>query len=576
MERFIVGSTWDRINRNGINNNFDYLFEGVATMNNLNIKADATLLKADAVLMNAQNINQSNVDVQKQLDNIIVESGTSDAEVVQSRTAYNGEEFTTLKNRLDKRDENLLTRIVNAIDFGIVGDGVTDDTLAIQSALDYAKDNGGELFLPEAEYLISSTLYLNGVTLRGNVGNIFATGEGTIIKCATKDFKAVAQGSTSVKDIQFNISNIIIEDAEIGLELNYVINSKYENIYVKNSDIAYKLGDKNSVGSMFNEFNNLYTSGCRVGIESDSKEFFNNNVFNNGFIQGTDYAAKINVTGGYGAVNNTFNNVEFRSPMGRGIILNRATNTVLNYCYTEAGGHSIIVGKNSSVVVNDPVFGLFKQDNTNGDKSIIHFEEGVSFSTLNGGRIFLSSEYDGASYVTAHASVPSERINVTRDVRISGSLSTVNFTKYPQKVDSVINRNHLNKFVDLQLKSETFNRGETHKLSDFTVKSNTEVIDGSQVKLSEGYWTIDARVKLNIGPTAASKYFYVRKNGVNIISEIHAYTGSEKDLQRFTISKTEYIKEGDIIEFVVFYEQGDTTMNIVGGTQSFITLKYLG
>jgi len=44
LERFIVGSTWDRAIRNGINNNFDYLFEGVATMNNLNIKANATLL----------------------------------------------------------------------------------------------------------------------------------------------------------------------------------------------------------------------------------------------------------------------------------------------------------------------------------------------------------------------------------------------------------------------------------------------------------------------------------------------------------------------------------------------------
>ena len=545
-------------------------------MNNLNIKADATLLKADAVLMNAQNINQSNVDVQNQLDQIIIESGTSDAEVVQSRIAYNGEEFTTLKNRLDKRDENLLTRIVNAVDFDIVGDGVTDDTAAIQSALDYAKDHGGALFLPEGTYLISSTLYLNGVTLRGNVGNIFASGMGTIIKCATKDFKAVVQGSTSANDIQFNISNIIIEDALVGLELNYVINSKYENIYVKNSDIAYKLGDKSSVGSMFNEFNNLYTSGCRIGIESDSKEFFNNNVFNNGFIQGTDYAAKISVTGGYGAVNNTFNNVEFKSPMGRGIILNRAPNTVLNHCYKETGGHAVVVGISSSVVINDPVFGLFKQDNTNGDKSIIHFEERVSFSTLNGGRIFLSSEYDGASYVTAHASVPLERINVTRDVRISGSLSSVNFTKYPQKVDSVINRSHMNKFVDLQLKSETFNRGTTHKLSDFTVKSNTEVINGSQVKLSEGYWAIDARIKLDIGSMAASKYFYVRKNGEIIISEVHAYNGSEKDLQRFNISKTEYIKEGDILEFIVFYDPGDPTMSIVGGSQSFITLKYLG
>ena len=571
-----MGSTWDRTNRNGINNNFDYLFEGVAAMNNLNIKADATLLKADAVLMNAQNINQSNVDVQNQLDQIIIESGTSDAEVVQSRIAYNGEEFTTLKNRLDKRDENLLTRTVNAVDFDIVGDGVTDDTLAIQNALDYAKDNGGELFLPEATYLISSTLYLNGVTLRGNVGNVFSSGMGTIIKCATKDFKAVAQGSTSAKDIQFNMSNIIIEDALVGLELNYVINSKYENIYVKNSDIAYKLGDKSSVGSMFNEFNNLYTSGCRVGIESESNEFFNNNVFNNGFIQGTDYAAKISVTGGYGAVNNTFNNVEFKSPMGRGIILNRAMNTTLNRCYTEVGGHAVVVGIASSVVINDPVFGLYKPDNTNGDKSIIHFEEGASFSTLNGGRIFLTPEYDGASYVTAHASVPLERINVTRDVSISGSLPSVKFTKYPQKVDSVINKSHLNKFVDLQLKSETFRRGETHKLSDFTVKSNTEVINGSEVKLSEGYWAIDARVKLNIGSMPASKYFYVKKNGEIIISEVHTYNGSEKDLQRFNISKTEYIKEGDIIEFIVSYDPGDPTMSIVGGSQSFITLKYLG
>src|SRR5699024_1190454 len=144
--------------------------------------------------------------------------------------------------------------------------------------------------------------------------------------------------------------------------------------------------------------------------------------------------------------------------------------------------------------------------------------EHASFTTLNGGRIFLTPEYDGASYVTTHASVPSERITVTRDVRITGSSPSVNFTQYPQKVDSVINKSHLNKFVDLQLKSETFDRKTPHKLSEFTVKSNTEVINGSEVKLSEGYWAIDARIKLDIGTTAASKYFYVRKNGKNIIS----------------------------------------------------------
>ena len=135
MKRFIVGSTWDRTNRNGINNNFDYLFNGVATMNNLNIKADATLLKADAVLLNAENINNNNVNVQNQLDNIILESGTSDAEVIQARTDFLGDTFPLLKDRLNNKEKSLLSRGANVIDFGAVGDGVTDDTQAFKDAL---------------------------------------------------------------------------------------------------------------------------------------------------------------------------------------------------------------------------------------------------------------------------------------------------------------------------------------------------------------------------------------------------------------------------------------------------------
>ena len=545
-------------------------------MNNLNIKADATLLKADAVLMNAQNINQSNVDVQNQLDQIIVESGTSDAEVVQSRYSYNGEEFTTLKNRLDKREKNLLTRIVNAVDFDIVGDGVTDDTAAIQSALDYAKDNGGELFLPEGTYLISSTLYLNGVTLRGNVSNIFVSGKGTIIKCATKDFKAVAQGSTSVRDIQFNISNIIIEDALVGLELNYVINSKYENIYVKNSDIAYKLGDKNSVGSMFNEFNNLYTRGCRIGIESDSKEFFNNNVFNNGYIQGTDYAAKISVTGGYGAVNNTFNNVELRSPLGRGLILHRSPNTILNNCYLEVGGNAVRVGINSSVVLKDCVYGMFESENTNGDEDLVFFEENASFSDIDGGRIFLNPQYEGKYFLGATSKEQYWKVNVIKNPVLSGTNTAPNFNRFRGIINKNLDMKTLDRFVDLQLTKTTVDRGVTHKIKDFTIKSNTESINGSDIMLTEGYWHIDVKIKVVLGSIAATKYLYVRKNGVTIMSESHAYNTAEKDIMRFNLSKTEKISPGDKIEVVFLYESGDATMEITGGSQSFITMKYLG
>ena len=133
MKRFIVGSIWDRTNRNGINNNFDYLFKGLEVSNALNEKTDETLLKANEVLLDAERINSENIDVQRQLDQVIIESGTSDAEVIQARGQYNN-----LRERLDSAP-------VYLEEFGAVGDGITDDTLAIQEAIDYASLNNKTL-----------------------------------------------------------------------------------------------------------------------------------------------------------------------------------------------------------------------------------------------------------------------------------------------------------------------------------------------------------------------------------------------------------------------------------------------
>ena len=45
---------------------------------------------------------------------------------------------------------------VNVKDFGAVGDGVTDDTAAIQAALDHVAANGGTLYFPAGTYLSDS------------------------------------------------------------------------------------------------------------------------------------------------------------------------------------------------------------------------------------------------------------------------------------------------------------------------------------------------------------------------------------------------------------------------------------
>lgn len=62
---------------------------------------------------------------------------------------------------------------ISVKDFGAVGDGITDDTAAIQNAINYCLSIGAELTLPVGSYVISSTLelygtvFLTGVSLIG-------------------------------------------------------------------------------------------------------------------------------------------------------------------------------------------------------------------------------------------------------------------------------------------------------------------------------------------------------------------------------------------------------------------------
>lgn len=59
-------------------------------------------------------------------------------------------------NPLNSIDKSIF---VNVRDFGAVGDGVTDDTAAIQTALDSLKDSGGTIFFPHGVYVITNPIY---------------------------------------------------------------------------------------------------------------------------------------------------------------------------------------------------------------------------------------------------------------------------------------------------------------------------------------------------------------------------------------------------------------------------------
>jgi hypothetical protein len=69
-----------------------------------------------------------------------------------------------------------LSETVSVKDFGAVGDGTTDDTVAIQNAIDYAVYIGKcALHIPSGQYKISKTLQVGYGTTGGSVSNVFSS-----------------------------------------------------------------------------------------------------------------------------------------------------------------------------------------------------------------------------------------------------------------------------------------------------------------------------------------------------------------------------------------------------------------
>ena len=65
--------------------------------------------------------------------------------------------------------EAKLSEYVSVKDFGAVGDGVADDTAAIQAAIDYGQTSGQAVYIPASDYLVSSSIVISApVTFFGD------------------------------------------------------------------------------------------------------------------------------------------------------------------------------------------------------------------------------------------------------------------------------------------------------------------------------------------------------------------------------------------------------------------------
>ena len=216
------------------------------------------------------------------LDENVQAKLTNDIETIISKLDTNirlGYENTSFDNMKDRFE----SKYANVKDFGVKGDGHTDDTLGIKNAISYCEDNQIDLFFPKGKYLVKSTLYVNieKMSLYG-IG-----GETTII--INDDFTGdvllylyAKNGSWDYRNKRIrtlgSIALINNGNNEVsGIRTSGEINTDYEghvdritvkNMMIKNFEIGVLYGS-HSYAFIFEK---IYTPYCNYCIKSEKNQ----------------------------------------------------------------------------------------------------------------------------------------------------------------------------------------------------------------------------------------------------------------------------------------------------------------
>lgn len=169
--------------------------------------------------------------------------------------------------------------VVNVLDYGAVGDGITDDTAAIQAAID-SINSGGVVNLPAGLWLISDTIVVSrGVSIigaarsggqRGSIVNhpctIKYTGIGSAFRCGSSGDNGIS--------IFLDGFSIVAESGDanyqnfVGFEFYDFRNSIIGNLYVEGADVGYKFtGEGGAI--VFCDAYRLNAYDCNTGIVVD-------------------------------------------------------------------------------------------------------------------------------------------------------------------------------------------------------------------------------------------------------------------------------------------------------------------
>jgi hypothetical protein len=234
--------------------------------------------KVNKIIQYCNQIGQLTNDVVAQwntvMDWVMNEGLTTDVNNKLDAMASDGTLANLINNVLfDELNSRIDDLSINVKKYGAKGDGVTNDTIAIQSAI----DTGRNVYFPAGNYIVSDTLYIknHGQILKGENQStakitMNVTGKDLIVNNAQnyfigiRDLSLVGQNDHVAVNLgvspQCSIKNVTMDKFSIGLMVNSWVAS-FENLQASNMSTGFRV-----LGGTSQTWKNCYAKNVTYGF----------------------------------------------------------------------------------------------------------------------------------------------------------------------------------------------------------------------------------------------------------------------------------------------------------------------
>ena len=296
-----------------------------------------------------------------------------------SLITLNGVQYTGSTARLIS---DLFGDAPNVKDFGAVGDGVTDDTAAVQAWLNI----GGTLYAPKGTYLISSALTgLAGTTIMGAGWNTIFQLANTINPISMFTFgTGAAVCRVEIHNCAFS-GNKANNTAGHGITINSGYNANLFNCYINNfagDGIRY-------AAATINSFQN-YIRDCEIYANGGYGVNINSNLITDTHVMNSDIG--YNGTGGVYTQGSCSvrNSVVWGGGQANSIGITLGYNSQVMDCAIEGHGkHGIYVNNTAVLISGNKIYANSYTSANSGLYDGIYVAAG-SYGTITGNKIYAS------------------------------------------------------------------------------------------------------------------------------------------------------------------------------------------